>query len=141
MKDDRYFLKQAIKVGKKGFDKGISPVAFGAVVVKDGKIIAADHSHTHQKHDPTAHAETSAIRKAAKKLGDHNLQGCTLYGSHEPCLMCFSCAAWAEMDRVVFAQPASEASGTTYEFKDVKLEELAKKLARRPMKVELIRVD
>lgn len=140
MKDDVYFLKEAIKIGKTGHERGISPVVFGAVVVKDGKIIAKDHSHTHENHDPTAHAETSAIRQAAQKLGSHNLEGCTLYGSHEPCLMCFSCAAWARMDRAVYAHSASELDGFTYEFKDISLQDLAKKLARKPMKVEHISV-
>ncbi len=140
MKSDEYFLREAIKIGKLGKVKGISPVEFGAVVVKDGKIIARDHSHTHQKYDPAAHAETSAIRKAAKKFKSHNLEGCVLYGSHEPCLLCFSCAAWANMDRVVYATPASE-SGTTYEFEGISLQELTKKLARRPIKVELIIIN
>lgn len=138
---DQDFLKEAVRVGGQGNEAGISPVIFGAVVVKDGKIIAADHSHTHELHDPTAHAETSAIRNAAKILGTHNLEGCTLFGSHEPCLMCFSCAAWARMDRIVFAKPASELDDFTYEFKEVNIFDLAKKLARRPIKVELVRLD
>ncbi|MGZ6004831.1 MAG: nucleoside deaminase [Candidatus Saccharimonadales bacterium] len=140
MRDDKYFLKQAIKIGQKGKISGISHVEFGAVVVKNGKIIAKDFSHTHQKNDPTAHAETSAIRKACKKLANHKLHGCTLYGSHEPCLMCFSCAAWAEMDRVVYAQSASEINNFTYEFEGLKLEDLAKTLARRPVEVEHIKL-
>lgn len=140
MKDDQYFLKKAVAVGLEGKRKSISPVEFGAVVVKDGEIIAADHSHTHELHDPTAHAEASAIRKAGIKLGTHNLEGCTLYGSHEPCLMCFSCAAWARMDRVVYATPASDLDDFTYEFEGISLQEMAKKLARRPVKVELQRI-
>lgn len=140
MKDEQYFLKEAVKVGLRGKERGISPVVFGAVVVKNGRIIARDHSHTHQRHDPTAHAEASAIKKAAKKLGNHNLEGCTLYGSHEPCLMCFSCAAWARIDRVVYAIPASDLDDFTYEFAGVSLHEMARKLARRPIKVELIRI-
>jgi tRNA(Arg) A34 adenosine deaminase TadA len=140
MKDDKYFLQEAVKIGKKGYDTGITPVEFGAVVVKDGKIIARDHSHTHQNHDPTAHAEASSIKQAGHQLKTHNLEGCTLYCSHEPCFMCFSCAAWARMDRVVYASPASGVDGTTYEFEGVSLEDMAKKLARRPIKVELIRL-
>lgn len=135
VKDDRYFLLKAIEVGNK-ID---APYNFGSVVVKDGKIIAADHNHVHEKNDPTLHAETSAIKKACKALGTYNLEGCTLFGSHEPCLMCFSCAAWAKMDRVVFAQPASETTTFTYEFAGVSLEDLAKKLTR-PMKIELKRI-
>src|SRR4051812_36395999 len=137
MRDDKYYLGQAIKIGKKGKSSGISHVEFGAIVVDEtGKIIAKDFSHTHQKHDPTAHAESSAIRQACKKLKNHKLHGCTLYGSHEPCLMCFSCAAWAEMDRVVYAQSASDLSNFTYEFEGITLNDLAKKLTRRPITVE-----
>lgn len=132
--NDQDFLKEAVRVGNQKAD----PYNFGAIVVKDGEIIAADYNHVHEENDPTAHAETSAIRAACQKLGTYNLEGCTMYGSHEPCLMCFSCAAWARMDRVVYAKPASEITNFTYEFEGIQLQELAKHLARRPIKVELI---
>ena len=132
MKDDQYFLREATRIG----NQRAVPRNFGAVVVKDGEIVAAEHNHVHEQNDPTAHAETSAIRMACKKLGTHNLEGCTLYGSHEPCLMCFSCAAWARMDRVVYAVAANEQE-FSYEFESISLEDLAKHLAR-PMKLEHI---
>lgn len=132
---DQDFLQIAVAKG----NEQSPPRNFGAVIVKDGEIIASDHNHVHELHDPTAHAETSAIRMACKKLGTHNLEGCTMYGSHEPCLMCFSCAAWARMDRVVFAEPASENNDFSYEFEGVSIFDLVKKLTR-PMKVELIRI-
>jgi len=136
MKTDEYFLKLAVAKG----NEATRPRNFGAVVVKDGEVIASEINHVHEQNDPTLHAETSAIKAACKKLGVHNLEGCTLYGSHEPCLMCFSCAAWAKVDRIVFAQPASEADDfIMYEFKDVNIFDMAKKLSR-PMKVELIRL-
>lgn len=131
---DQDFLREAVRVG----NQKAEPYNFGAVVVKDGKIIAADHNHVHELNDPTAHAETSAIKAACQKLGSYNLEGCTLYGSHEPCLMCFSCAAWARIDRVVYATPASETTDFTYEFEGVSLQELATHLARRPITVEHI---
>jgi guanine deaminase len=109
---------------------------YGAVVAKDGEVLAVDHSHTWEKHDPSAHAEMSAIAAACKKINRHNIPGATLYASHEPCLMCFVCAAWAEIERIVFANPAS-ANGSTYEFKDVNIFDMAAKL-QRPMKVEHI---
>ena len=126
----------AIEEGK----KGTPPHLYGALVVKDGEIIATDHNHVWEKTDPSAHAEISAIVQACKQQGSHNLEGCTLYASHEPCLMCFSCAAWANIERIVFAHPASESSEDTYEFTDVSSKELAKKL-QRPIAVELIRVN
>src|SRR5665647_2848502 len=81
--DDRYFLQRAVEAG----NRQAPPRNFGAVIVKDGEIIAEDCNHVHELTDPTAHAETSAIRVACKKLGTYNLEGCTMYGSHEPCLM------------------------------------------------------
>jgi guanine deaminase len=135
MKSDDEFLKLAIEEGQ----KGRAPYLFGAVVAKDGEIIGQSHSQTFAAKDPAAHAEISAIRIACQKLGSHNIPGCTLYASHEPCLMCFCCAAWAEIDRVVFATPASERDDSMYEFSDVNIFEMAKKL-QRPIKVERIKL-
>ncbi len=132
MKDDQYFLRKAIEVG----NKMPEPTNFGAVVVKDGEIIASDHNHVHEQNDPTLHAETSAIKAACKRLGAYNIDGCTLYGSHEPCLMCFSCAAWANIERVVYATAANE-QDFSYEFEGVSLKDLAAKL-KKPIKVEQI---
>lgn len=64
-----------------------------------------------------------------------------MYGSHEPCIMCFICAAWANVARVVYAIPASEQDEFSYEFKDLSLKDLASKLVRRPIPVELIRLS
>lgn len=133
---DVEFLKMAIEEGKNG--PKLRP--FGAVVVKQGKVIASDHNHVHERIDPSAHAEVSAIVKACKVANSHNLQGCTLFASHEPCLMCFSCAAWARMDRIVFCTPASKVDGFTYEFKDISIFDIAKKL-QYPMKVEMLNED
>lgn len=134
MWNDKYFLGQAVEEGK----KGIEPYIFGAVVVNEGEVIARDHSRAVEQHDPSAHAEISVIRQACKKLGSHNIPGTTLYASHEPCLMCFCCAAWAEIDRIVFATPASEQDSSMYEFNDVNIFDMTKKL-QRPMKVEHIK--
>ena len=136
MKDDQYFLKIATDEG----NKKALPYNFGACIVKDGEIIAQAHNHVHEAHDPSAHAEISALRQAAAMLGDHNLDGCTMYGSHEPCLMCFSCAAWANVNRVVYAVPASEQDNFSYEFENVSLTDLATKLKRRDVSVELVRI-
>ncbi len=134
MKDDKYYLHLATDEG----NKKAEPYNFGAVIVKDGKIIAKDFNHVHETNDPSAHAEVSALRKAGQKIGNYNLDGAVMYGSHEPCLMCFSCAAWANITRVVYAIPASAQDSSSYEFTDVSLKDLASKLANRPMSVELI---
>ncbi len=137
MKDDKYFLKLATDEG----NKKPEPTNFGAVIVKDGKVLAKDFNHVHENNDPSAHAEVSALRKAAKKLRNYNLDGAVMYGSHEPCLMCFSCAAWANIARVVYAIPASDQDGFSYEFTSVSLKDLAQKLTKRSIGVELIRLD
>lgn len=135
MEEDKYFLSIAIEEAS----KSKSPHKFGAVIVKDGEIIAQDCNHVREINDPSAHAEVSTIRKAANKLGDYNIDGCTLYASHEPCLMCFSCAAWANISRIVYAHPASASSDDSYEFKGVSIKDLSQKLVR-PIEVELLRV-
>ena len=132
---DKDFLKLAVEEGK----KGTPPYLFGAVVVKDNEVLSKDHSRAVEKSDPSAHAEISAIREASKKLGSHNIPGCTLYTSHEPCMMCFSCAVWAEIDRIVFATSASEQDNSMYDFKDVNIFEMAEKLTR-PLKIEHIKL-
>ena len=135
MKNDAYFLQEAIKVG----NKNPKPYNFGAVIVKDGKIFAADCSHVDELTDPSAHDGISVIRKAAKKLGDYNFEGCTMYCSHEPCFMCVSAAAWAHIERIVYSNPAKENKDFIYHSEDLSIDDFANKLPR-PMKVKLIRL-
>lgn len=134
--NDQDFLKEAIRVGN--LQK--PPRNFGTVIVKNGEIIASEHNHVREHNDPTAHAETSAIRKASQKLGTYNLDGCVMYGSHEPCLMCFSCAVWANIDRIVYAQRASDITDFTYEFEGLSLKELAEKISRKAPKIDYLEV-
>ncbi len=115
------------------------PYNFGAVIVKDGEIIAADHSHVSELNDPSAHDSISAIRVAAKKLGAHNFEGCTMYCSHEPCFMCTAAAAWAKIERIVYANPAMENKDFIYHSDELSIEEFAAKIPRN-LKVELIRI-
>lgn len=134
MTDSDYII-EAIKVG----DLVEAPYNFGAVVVKDGEIIAVEHNHVHENNDPSLHSEVSAIATACKKLGSNHIDGAVLYCSHEPCIMCFSCAAWAHIDRIVYDIPAAEQDSFMYELKDQDLQELAKRL-NRPVQVEHIAV-
>jgi tRNA(Arg) A34 adenosine deaminase TadA len=137
MNDDQTFLKTARDEG----NKNDLPYNFGAVVVKDGKIISQAHNLTRLLHDPSAHAEVLALRKAGEILGSHNLDGCVLYGSHEPCIMCFMCAAWANIERVVYAVPASTDSNDSYRFTGLSLEDVASKLTRHNVRPELVTID
>jgi len=101
MDTDKKFLRQAIKHAQRSLELGGFPA--GAVLVKDGKVIAKGISLGAKLNDPTEHAETSCIKKACKKLKTVDLSGSVLYGSLQPCLMCFSVANWAGVSKVVFA--------------------------------------
>ena len=133
---DQDYLRRATEVG----NRQAKPRNFGAVIVKDGKVIGEDFNHVHEEHDPTLHAETSAIKMACKAYGSHNLDGATLYGSHEPCLMCFSCAAWTGIDRVVYGEPVN-AEGFMYEFRDYSLKDMAEHLTHRDITVEYVPLE
>ncbi|MEI8232195.1 MAG: nucleoside deaminase [bacterium] len=98
--NDKDYLKLAVEQAKKSVEEGGFPA--GAIIVKDGKIIAEGISLGRKLNDPTEHAETSAIRKACKSISSY-LDGATLYGSLECCNMCFSVANWSGITRVVYA--------------------------------------
>ena len=82
---------------------------FGAVIVKDGEIIARGANKVTPTHDPTAHAEVVAIREACKALGSHSLEGCEIYCSCEPCPMCLGAIYWARIDKLWFAATRTDA--------------------------------
>ena len=98
--DDMKCMEQALALAKRGAELGEVPV--GAVVVKDGVVIAQAHNERELLPDATAHAEVLAIRRACAALGTSRLSGCTLYVTLEPCPMCAGALAAARVDRVVF---------------------------------------
>ena len=93
-------MENAIDIAKIGVLKGNSP--FGSCIVKDGKVISLAHNTVLTKKDATNHAEMNAIRLACKKLKSHELKGCTVYSTTEPCPMCFSAIHWAKADGIVY---------------------------------------
>ncbi len=93
------FMKEALKEAQKAFKKDEVPV--GAVIVKDDKIIARGHNIKELKKDTTKHAEMIAIQKASMKLGTWRLEGCTLYVTLEPCVMCAGAIIQARLDKLV----------------------------------------
>ena len=97
---DTYFMHKALLEAKKA--EKIGEVPIGAVIVKDNKIIARGYNRREIDHDPLAHAEILAIKKAAKKLGRWRLSDCTLYVTLEPCPMCAGAIVNARMVRLVF---------------------------------------
>ena len=83
---------------------------FGAVIVRDGEVIAEAHNTVTSENDPTAHAEMNAIRAACAKLGKFRLEGCEIYASGEPCPMCLAAIYWARLDRIYYANRQEDAN-------------------------------
>jgi tRNA(adenine34) deaminase len=98
---DEFFMKEALKEAMKARD--LDEIPIGAVVVSKGRIIARAHNLTEQLHDVTAHAEMLAITAAANFLGGKYLEGCTLFVTLEPCVMCAGAIHLAHFDRIVWA--------------------------------------
>jgi len=111
MTDSKYneFMAEAIRQAGKNIENG-NGGPFGAVVVKDGKIIAAATNLVTSTNDPTAHAEVVAIRKACKTLDTFDLSGCEIYASCEPCPMCLGAVMWARLERLYYAANRQDAS-------------------------------
>lgn len=104
-------MQRALTLARKGADAGEVPI--GAVIVKDGVVIAEAHNTPRTDHDPTAHAEIMAIRAAAKALGDERLSDCELWVTLEPCAMCAGAIAHARIVRLYYA--ASDPKGGAVE--------------------------
>ncbi len=103
------FMQQAVELSFRGQRTGHGG-PFGAVVVKDGVVVGQGHNEVTATNDPTAHAEIVAIRDACRNLGTHQLTGCELYTSCEPCPMCLGAIYWARPDRVFFANTRHDAA-------------------------------
>ncbi|HLK68185.1 MAG TPA: nucleoside deaminase [Bryobacteraceae bacterium] len=110
---DQSFLRQAIELAVDNVRRGGGP--FGAVIVKDGVVIAAGANQVTRTHDPTAHAEIVAIREACRVLGDFQLSGCDMYSSCEPCPMCLGALYWARPARIFFAATKDEAAAAGFD--------------------------
>jgi tRNA(adenine34) deaminase len=117
-KDDAFWMGKAIGEAKKAAARGEVPI--GAVVIRDGKIIARGHNLRESMQDPAAHAELIAIRRAAKKTANWRLLGTTLYVTLEPCLMCMGAILLARVGKVVFGcfDPKGGAAGSLYDLSD-----------------------
>ena len=83
---------------------------FGAVIIKDGMVVARSANKVVMQNDPTAHAEISAIRMACQELGTYDLEGCEIYTSCEPCPMCLGAIYWAHIDKIYYANTKNDAA-------------------------------
>lgn len=104
---DRQFMKMACDLACENIDRGGGP--FGAVIVKDGEVIAAAGNSVTIDNDPTAHAEVNAIRRACSLTRNFKLDGCVVYSSCEPCPMCLSALYWAGVSRIYYGNTAADA--------------------------------
>ena len=104
---DKEFMREAIRLANQSVAQGGGP--FGAVIVKDGKIIAGSSNSVTIDNDPTAHAEVNTIRKACQKLGTFDLSGCTIYTSCEPCPMCLGAIYWARIGKIFYGNTRKDA--------------------------------
>lgn len=120
-------MRKAIELSIENVAAGGGP--FGAVIARNGEIIATGVNRVTSNCDPTAHAEVSAIRAAAKALGTFDLSGCEIYTSCEPCPMCLGAIYWAHLDRIYYGNTKHDAAAIgfddafIYEELDLKLED------------------
>lgn len=108
------YLQQAIDLAAENVESGQGG-PYGALIVKEGKIIAASGNRVTGRLDPTAHAEVMAIRMACQALNDFQLTGCTLYTSCEPCPMCLGAIYWARLDKVYYACSREDAAAAGFD--------------------------
>lgn len=102
------FMFEAVKLSEYAVKNNYGG-PFGAVIVKNEKIIAQGYNQVIKTNDPTAHAEIIAIREASKNLNTFNLSGCELYASCEPCPMCLAACYWANIDKIYYANTKKDA--------------------------------
>lgn len=125
---DKEMMREAIRLADESVANGGGP--FGAVIVKDGEIIAATSNRVTLDNDPTAHAEVNCIRMACKRLGTFDLSGCTIYTSCEPCPMCLGAIYWARIDRIFYGNNRQDAADIGFD-DDFIYQELARPMDNR----------
>ena len=110
----RAFMRHAIRLAARCMRAGEGG-PFGAVIVKDGAVVAEGWNCVTSANDPTAHAEVVAIRRACEALGTFSLEGYELFASCEPCPMCLAAAYWARLDRITFASSREDAAAIGFD--------------------------
>ena len=137
MCDHKKLMRRAIELSSKNIEMGGGP--FGAVVVKDGRIVGEGANRVTPDNDPTAHAEVVAIRDAARKLGTYNLSDCTIYTSCEPCPMCLGAIYWARINRMYYGNTKLDAEAAGFDDSLI-YKEMAKPISNRQLhSVQMLR--
>ena len=135
MEYNEQFMRGAIALSIQSVKSDGGP--FGALIVKDGQIVAAGANRVTKDNDPTAHAEIVAIRNAAKQLGTFDLSGCEIYSSCEPCPMCLAAIYWSRLDKLYYGNTKDDAKNIGFDDSFI-YEEIALKPEDRKLKSEQI---
>lgn len=130
---DKQFMREAIRLANESVERGGGP--FGAVIVKDGEIVAGSSNSVTIDNDPTAHAEVNTIRKACLKLRTFDLSGCVIYTSCEPCPMCLGAIYWARISKVFYGNTRKDARDIDFA-DDFIYEELELPLEKRTLPIK-----
>lgn len=128
-------MRQAISLARESVKKGGGP--FGAVIVKDGRVVAASANSVTLDNDPTAHAEINTIRAACRRLGTFDLSGCVIYSSCEPCPMCLGALYWAHVDAIWYGGTRADADaigfGDDFIYREIALPAERRSLPMQPL--------
>lgn len=120
---DRKFMREAIRIASESVAKGGGP--FGAVIVRNGEIIAGRSNSVTIDNDPTAHAEVNTIREACRRLGTFDLSDCTIYTSCEPCPMCLGAIYWSHLKCIYYGNTRQDAADIDFDddfiYKEIEL--------------------
>jgi guanine deaminase len=127
--EDFLHLARAVALSREHMHAGEGG-PFGAVIARDGRVIAEGWNQVTSMNDPTAHAEITAIRRACRAVGDFALPGATLYTSCEPCPMCLAAAYWARVARIIYANTREDAAAIGFDDKLI-YDEIPKPMAER----------
>lgn len=129
---DRLMMREAISLSAESVKNGGGP--FGAVIARDGEIVAGTSNSVTLLNDPTAHAEVTCIREACRKLGTFDLSGYKIYTSCEPCPMCLGAIYWAHLDCIYYANNRQDAADIDFDDNFI-YQELAKPMSERSIPV------
>ncbi|TDG37045.1 nucleoside deaminase [Pedobacter changchengzhani] len=132
-------MAMAIELSLKNVEEHING-PFGAVIVKNGEVIAASANKVMSSNDPTAHAEVSAIRLSCEKINSFDLSGCVIYTSCEPCPMCLGAIYWAQIDAIYYANANEDAAEAGFDDQFI-YKELSKPLTERALPIKQLMRD
>ncbi|WP_419801080.1 nucleoside deaminase [Mucilaginibacter sp.] len=134
------FMRMAIQLSEQNVEQRLGG-PFGAVIVKDGMVVARSANRVVPQKDPTAHAEIAVIRLACKELDTHNLEGCVIYTSCEPCPMCLGAIYWAHLDHIYYANTKADAAAIGFDDQLI-YDEINRPMAERKLGVtQLLRQE